>query len=333
MPAPIASPESLAESGVLIGHAAGLAASAFWVATSIFFAEAGRRIGSTAVNSFRLVVAVALHAATYAAVSAMNGRLDLWPDVTTAQLLWLAGSGLVGLTICDQCLFTAFVDIGPRRSLLCMTTSPLVALALGTVFLDEAITLADALGMALTLGGVAWVILERDPTLADKQQHPHFRRGVVLALIGAATQAAGLFMSKKGIGHGLVPADQHVGVQAATYIRMVFGALGMVPWIAFYAARRGSAAHASSKARRVGKPGAGYALTAAGAVVGPYFGVWASLIAGDRLPVGIAQTLLSLSPVMILPFAVFVQKEHVSARGVAGACLAVAGTAVLALLD
>lgn len=312
---------------VYLGHTVGIATSVLWVATSLFFTSGGRRIGSTAVNTFRMVVAVALHAATYALITGGG----IWPEATTEQTLWLLASGLIGLTICDQCLFTAFVDIGPRRALLCMTTSPLFALAFGAVFLGERVGPIGLGGIGLTLAGVVWVILERDPTRADKEKHPHFMRGIVLAFIGAMTQAAGSLASKKGIGHGILPPEEHLDPQAATYIRLVFGLLGMAPILIYYWGQRNSQSHARAKARRIGRTWVGYSLTACGAVVGPFLGVWGSLVAFDLLDLGIAQTLLSLSPVLILPFVVFVQKEHVSPRAAVGAVLAVAGSAMLFL--
>lgn len=305
----------------------GVATSGLWVATSLFFTAGGKRIGSTAVNAFRMIVAVALHMGTFALITGGS----FWPDASVAQIVWLAVSGLVGLTICDQCLFTAFVDIGPRKALLCMTTSPLFALGFGIGFLDERIGWIGLTGIATTLAGVVWVILERDPSRADKTAHPHATRGVVLAFIGAATQAAGSLASKKGIGHGIVDPENHLDPQAATYVRLVFGLLGMAPIMLVYWFGLRSTKHAAAKARRIGSKPAGYAFTAAGAVVGPFLGVWGSLIAFNVLDLGIAQTLLSLSPVLILPFAAFVQKEHVSVRAAVGACIAVVGSAMLFL--
>lgn len=310
-----------------LGHVVGVATSGLWVATSLFFTAGGKRIGSTPVNAFRMVVAIVLHLIMLAA---MTGG-SIWPEVTQQQLLWLAISGLVGLTICDQCLFTAFIDIGPRKALLCMTTSPLFALGFGAAFLGERVGWLGLLGIAITLGGVAWVILERDASRADRDEHPHAVRGVILAFIGAATQAAGSLASKKGIGHGIVDPEQHLDPQAATYIRLIFGLLGMLPILLVYWASLKTEKHRRAKARRIGSKKAGYAFTAAGAVVGPFLGVWGSLVAFDLLDIGIAQTLVSLSPVMILPFAVFVQKEHVSPRAILGALLAVVGSALLFL--
>jgi len=47
--------------------------------------------------------------------------------------------------------------------------------------------------------------------------------------------------------------------------------------------------------------------------------------------VGVATTLMALTPVLILPFAVLVEGERLTARSIAGAAVAVAGSAILAL--
>lgn len=322
MSAPI-EPNSL---DAFIGPAAGVATSFLWVLTSICFTSAGKRIGSTAVNTLRLIVAVAIHAITFRLVDGA-----WWPEATGAQIAYLAASGIVGLTICDQALFTAFVDIGPRRALLVMTTTPIFAVAFGWVFVGEAISWRALLGIAVTVAGVAWVVSERSHTKTDDQPHPHVKRGYILAVIAAATQAGGLLLSKLGMGHGVVAEEQLLDPQPATYVRMIFGLLGMLPIVLVYAAGRNRPHHHAARARRIGSRPVGYTLTVMGAVVGPYLGVWMSLVAADRSPLGVAMTLCSLAPVMILPFAVLVYRERVSPRAAIGAMIAVAGSVFLFL--
>jgi len=46
------------------------------------------------------------------------------PIAVTKQVVLLGVSGLLGLTIGDQALITALLDIGPRLSTLIMTTAP-----------------------------------------------------------------------------------------------------------------------------------------------------------------------------------------------------------------
>lgn len=309
----------------VVGPAAGVLTSTLWVFTSLFFTAAGRRIGSTRVNAARLFMAVGLHGVTHLV---MFG--SLWPETTGEQTLYLAMSGLVGLTICDQLLFTAFLDVGPRLALLVMTTAPLFALLLGAAFLGETVGWSAAAGIALTLAGVVWVVLERPETARDRQTHPHFGRGIALAVLAAGCQAGGLLLSKKGIGYGLLPPDERLPAQSATFVRMVFGAAGVIPIVAAFVWRRNGAVRRGQSPEPARGAGKGYMLTLCGAMVGPYLGVWASLVAVDRTPLlGVAQTLLCLPPVLILPVSVFWLRERISPRAAIGACIAVVGAGLL----
>lgn len=310
---------------VFLGHAAGLATSVLWTGTSLFFTAAGRRLGPTVVNAIRILMAILLLGLTHRAMS------ESWfPEALPRQVLFLALSGILGLALGDQALFTAFVDIGPRLSMLIMTTAPLFAALFGWLRLGEELRPVAWLGIGLVVSGVAWVVLER-PVHNPGGTGSRRVRGIVLAFFAAACQAAGLLLSKEGMGHGWLPKDEHLYPQTATLLRMLFAGIGVLPIIGLRLWRD----------RRTGLPGgrpsqrrswrSGLLLTAGGAVLGPYLGVWMSLVAADNAPVGIAQTLCSLPPVLILPVARLAYHEHISPRAIAGAFLAVSGVALLFL--
>jgi drug/metabolite transporter (DMT)-like permease len=306
-----------------IGPAAGVATSLLWTATSLFFTAAGKRIGPTAVNAARIVLAIALHAVTFRLVG------GAWfPNAAQGQVLYLAASGIIGLSIGDQALFTAFVEIGPRLSMLIMTTAPLFAALFGWLVLDETLGLLACFGILLTIGGVAWVVMERPPATAAGPA-PHRLRGVFFAFVGAACQAGGLLLSKQGMGHGWLPEDQHISPQAATYVRLIFAGIGVLPIVVVHAQRERRRRLVGVLPVRIGRRHTGLMLAACGAVVGPFLGVWMSLVASDRAPLAVAQTLCSLSPIFLLPFAATLHKEHIGPRAILGAVIAVAGSALL----
>lgn len=306
-----------------VGPAAGVATSVLWTATSLLFTAAGKRIGPTIVNAIRIALAIVLLVATHRCLAGS------WvPHATAGQVVFLALSGVVGLSLGDQALFTAFIHIGPRLAMLIMATSPIFAVLFGWMALGETLQAAAWLGIVLTIGGVGWVVLERpsDDTFAHAS---HRGRGILLAFVAAACQAGGLLLSKQGMGHGWLPEDRHLSPQAATLIRMLFAGLGMLPILALHWRRQRKRLAAGVARVRTESRRTGLILTACGAVVGPYLGVWMSLVASDRAPLGIAQTLCSLSPVFLLPFAVFVHRERISPRAVIGALIAVGGSALL----
>lgn len=71
------------------------------------------------------------------------------------------------------------------------------------------------------------------------------------------------------------------------------------------------------------------AYTAVGSFLGPFIGVSLSLLVLHYLATGIAATFLSLVPVFIIPFSIFIHKEHVSIRSFSGAIIAVFGIYLL----
>jgi len=323
------------------GQLAALATAACWVATAISFEAAGRRIGSLTVNLVRLVWALGM----LALVGWLHRGLPLPTDAGRHAWLWLAVSGLVGFTFGDLCLFRAFVVLGSRLSTLMMALAPPLAALIGWLLLGEVLGPRDLLGMALTLGGVAWAVLERPakradlaadlgvdgmaaapPAVADggdaaTPERPgalaRLRRfqGVALGLGGALGQGGGLVLSKYGMG----AYDPF----AATQIRVLAGLAG---YLALFSAlgwwRRMPAAVADRRAM---------GFTFVGAFFGPFLGVSLSLVSVQLIPTGVAASLMATTPVLIIPVVVLMGREKVGLGGVAGALLAVAGVALLFL--
>ena len=71
--------------------------------------------------------------------------------------------------------------------------------------------------------------------------------------------------------------------------------------------------------------------TAAASFVGPYMGITLSMVAVTLTETGVAQTLLSLMPVMIIPVIWILYGQRTSWRGVLGAVVAVLGVAIIFL--
>lgn len=307
-----------------IGPAAGVATSVLWTLTTVWFTAASRRVGPTLVNTSRILLALVLHAITHWLI--MRSWL---PDLLPGQIVFLALSGVIGLAIGDQALFTAFVRIGPRLSTLIMTTAPLFAALFGWVALGERLGGVALFGIALTVGGVIWVVLERPVGAATVYPASLRMSGILLAILAAACQAGGLLLSKQGIGHGWLPEAEHVRPQTATLVRMFFALLGVLPIYVAQRYRERKRREAGIVPPYSGSATVGMMLVACGCVAGPYLGVWMSLVAADRTFVGVAQTLCSFPPIFILPFTVFLYKERISVRAVLGAVIAVAGGALL----
>jgi drug/metabolite transporter (DMT)-like permease len=298
-----------------LGELAALGTAFCWTITALSFEAAGRRVGSLAVNLLRLVIGfcgIAIWNAVARGQPLPAGfPLDAW--------LWLAASGVIGFALGDLFLFRAFVMIGSRISMLVMASVPPLTALIGWTVLAEGLTPLHLLGMGLTVGGICVVVLERPARSRNESpETPEARprrpiAGILLAFGGALGQAVGLVLGKIGL------ADRDPF--AATQIRILAGTFGFV--VLFTALDRW---------QRVGaalRNGPAMRLITLGATFGPFLGVSLSLLAVQHTETGIASTIMSIVPVLIIPPAVLLFRERVTAREVLGAVVAVAGVAVM----
>ncbi len=289
-----------------LGETAALLTSLCWSLNSVCFTLAGRRVGSAAVNLLRLLMAwgvlVLVHQLVYGQVFPFQAG--------ATRLGWLGMSGLIGFALGDAVLFEAFVLIGARLAMLLMTLSPIFSALLAWAFLGQSLSLPKVLAMAVTLGGIAWVVWGD----GDHQAHPHLWRGVLLGIGGALGQSVGLVFSKFGLAGSFPPIS-------ANLIRVTAGVIGLVAWFALTGRLRRSL-NATRDARAT-------AFIGLGAVSGPVLGVVLSLVAITLAPMGVAATLMSLSPVILLPVSHLVFKEKVGGHAILGTLLALAGAAAL----
>jgi drug/metabolite transporter (DMT)-like permease len=300
----------------LIGEAAALATSTLWTFNTLFFTTASKKIGPLSVNAYRVVLAVGFLVAAH---TVLLGTVV--PNAGNEHWFWLGLSGIIGLGIGDFGLFSAFVTLGPRRTVLVMALSPIFASFGAYVLSGETISPLAIAGMSVTLAGIIVVILEREQQSGEQAIPNGLKlRGIILALVGAVGQGVGLALSKKGIN---LDPNAAINPLSATLMRMTFGALFV--WISLAAVGR------LPELRRAVSDRSGMKHTVAGAFLGPFLGVTLSMVAVTFTQAGIAQTLMSLMPVMIIPVVWAVNKQKTSWRGIIGAMIAVVGVTIIFL--
>ncbi len=306
------------------GEISALTTALCWSLTSILFSEAGRRIGSFQVNAIRLLLAVAIYSVV---LLVTRGRV-LPADLQADQVIILALSGLISLVIGDSCGFKAMIMIGPRLSSLVWGTAPIWTVMIAWAFLGERLALVHLAGIAITVGGVSWVLTERRLRNLNHfdlaGNHPDsgtLMRGVLLATLAALGQAVGLVLAK----HAMLSGTSTLDPMIASFLRMLPAAL--LIWILVaIRGRLGSTLRHLTRARIA-------SYMAGGAILGPFFGHWTSLIAVTYIPAGIAATLNNTVPIWIIPIVILYYHEKVSLRSILGAILAVMGVAILFLAD
>jgi drug/metabolite transporter (DMT)-like permease len=300
------------------GQLAALGAAGLWAFTALSIEQAARRIGSLTVNLIRLVLAFGF----LCLASWISRGVPLPVDASRHAWIWLAVSGLAGFVFGDLCLYRAYLVIGPRLSTLMMSLVPLLTTIIGWIVLGEVLTRRDMLGMSLTVGGIAWAVLDRGRSAASAAQ-PDVQdiqtgvplRGLALGFGGALGQASGLILSKIGIGS--------YDAFAATQIRVLAGIAGYS--LLFFVLRWWPNVRAGLRDRRA------LGFAALGAFFGPFIAVSLSLVAIRSTLSGVAASIMALTPVLIIPLVVLLRRERVGAGGVLGALVAVTGVCLLFL--
>jgi drug/metabolite transporter (DMT)-like permease len=304
----------------LIGETAALCTAALWTTCSILFAAAGRRIGALSVNAYRIAMAVVLLGAAHLIIHG-----SVLPAADSAQWFYLGLSGVAGLALGDFGYFGALVFLGPRRGVLLMAMSPIFASVSAYFILGEVLAPWDVIGIAVTLGGVTWVVIEKEVHSSEIPPDPrHTLYGILAGLGGAVGQGLGLVISKYGMLVAGGDASQPLNPLSATMLRMVVAAAFV--WLAVTVSGRLPLVLGARKNT------AAITRTFAGAVTGPFAGVWLSMVAVTYAVAGVAATLMSLMPVIVIPILWILYRQRTSSRGIVGAAIAVAGVAILFLI-
>lgn len=291
-----------------LGEMAALSAALCWTITAVAFESAGKKVGSISVNLIRLVLAFIL-------ISIFNlfSRGMLLPlDASNSAWLWLTISGIIGFVIGDLFLFQAYVEVGARISMLIMSTVPPITAITGFILMGEKITPLGLAGMLITIGGIAIVVLTKNPD-NKKVRLSHPIKGLIFAFIGALGQAFGLVFSKFGMGS--------YDPFAATQIRIIAAIIGFS--IVITILKKWGELFVAFKNRRAMK------FISIGSFFGPFIGVSLSLLAVQHASTGIVSTITSITPILLIPVSIIAFKEKIFPKEIFGAIITLLGISLL----
>lgn len=295
----------------LIGETAALFTALCWSISAVSFTISGKQIGSQSVNRIRVLVAIVLLVVInwiiYGQPIPFSAGLERW--------FWLLLSGFVGLVVGDAFLFKTYQLIGARMGLLLLSLAPVFSALIAWLFLGEALTMMQFIGILLTLLGISWVVFARQKGMDESEKPAHKKLGVLYGILAAIGQTAGLILSRQGMTGDFPPF-------AGTLIRMI--AAVVVLWgmaiIQKNAVPTLEAARQHPTATR---------WIIYGSVFGPVIGVTLSLLAIQYTRLGVASTLMALPPVLMLPISYFAFKERLGWQAIAGTLISIIGVSVL----
>ena len=234
-----------------------------------------------------------------------------YQPVDMRSFVFLALSGIIGITIGDTFFFLALMQLGPRRASLMGALNPVAIAVAAAVSLGERPTPGAWLGIAATACGVGWVLWERAPVASGGAENRS--RGISYGLLSVLCTAGAVLLAKVGVAS--VPTVH------ATWLRLMAGSAGL----AFWGASRSELGEWVAPFRR----GELLAKVAAVVVVVVAGGFWLSLVALKHIDASIAGPLNATGPLFILPMSILLMKEKLSRRAVLGTVIAVGGVALI----
>jgi drug/metabolite transporter (DMT)-like permease len=287
------------------GETAALVAALAWAIASVIWARAGRQVPPVELNLWKGLVGVVLLLVTLAVGKGLIVHVD------PRAVVLLGVSGAVGISVGDTAYFHAINSLGARRGLLMMMLAPPLAGLTAWVLLGERLRAAAWVGIALTVVGVAWVITERYQ--GSDGAPSRVWRGAAMGLLASVAQVVGAVLSRAAF------AQTTVTPLMSALLRMSAASLVLLVWILFAGSKKTRVLHRSRDV---------WVLVTVAAFIGTFIGISLQQVAFKYTDTGVAQTLLSTSPLFVLPIALWMG-ERVSLRAVVGVIIALVGIAML----
>lgn len=285
----------------LLGIVAALTSAASWAVGSVLFKRLGESLSSAAMTLLKELVSLLLLGAALAVVG--------FEHVDGRTMLLLAFSGLLGIALGDTLFFQALQDLGPQVLVLLLTLSQVLTVVLAVAFLGDRPSPLVWGGIALVIGGVGLVLHAK----VTGGKNASGLRGIAFGLGSVACMASATIVAKLGL--------EEISALQGTFIRMAAGGAGVLLF-----------GMASRRLRHwvvpLRDPRLAGTFVASVAIV-TFGGFWLSLVAMKNLDVSVANTLVSVEPVFVLPLAALFLGEKITFRTLFGTLAAVGGVALI----
>lgn len=283
-----------------------------------------RALGGTTANFYRLCLAT-----TFLAVWA-HGFGQGWGG---GALGWFFISGMIGFGLGDLALYQALPRVGPRLTILLVQclAAPFAALA-EWVWMGTRLSPGQLLAGAVILAGVAVAVAPGE--------HLHIPRrtlilGLALGVVAAIGQGLGAAVSRKAYTVVELTGGSVDGLTAA-YQRILGGlvfaapsSLALMTRDRWRARERGADQTETRSGGISGRALWGWVVV--NSLAGPTVGVGCYQWALATQPSGVVLPIVATTPIVVIPFAYFLEGDRPTLRSVLGGVIAVAGAIGLTL--
>jgi drug/metabolite transporter (DMT)-like permease len=293
----------------LVGASSAILGAILWAGSALIFENLSKKVPSARLNFYKGLIALVLLAGT----SVILG--ERIPNINWIEISTLAISGVIGIALGDTAFFQAVKKVGARRSLTLFTLSPPMTALIALIFLGERLSLITWIGIMVTVGGVMWVVTEESGQEKIQIKKEDLLPGILFGALAALGQAIGVVMTRS------VLTQTNLTTLQSTIVRLAPAMVALI--IVIRILERGS-----EKSIKPGFDKKMFGMVLLSSIIGAYICLWLQQITIENLPAGIAQTMLSTSPIFILPMAAF-RGEKNSIRAIIGAVLAIVGITLI----
>lgn len=308
---------------------ASIFSSLCWAHNSIVYTLAGERVGSKTVANIRLWFAIPF---SIIVNFIFIRKFIPLPQINFNFYLFSFISGFLGFFLADVFIFEAFVKLGPKNTLIILTTTPVFNIIFGFVFFNDIFTLKQIFGSILVILGIVGVIYydsgndykttENSNTKYKEENNNKIKNisnnkyiyGIILAILGSLLQAFGSVFAKLSFSKSINPVETN-------FYRLIGGFLG----INLYSLIKKELKNDFIKMRDFKS----LFYIAFGALVGPVLGVSAALYSIKKISIGLTSVLTNLSPAFVVPMEYFFLKRKVRKIVLPFILISILGTVVI----
>ncbi|MDD3178969.1 MAG: EamA family transporter [Opitutaceae bacterium] len=239
-------------------------------------------------------------------------------------------SGVLGMGLSDLAFFAALPRLGSRLTTMmnqCLAVP--IAIMVEWLWLDTRLTPAQLACSAVILSGIVLALM---PTRANPPRVKVRSWGVVFGVLAAAGQALGAVVSRRGFAVAAA-AGEHLDGLTAAFQRIVGGLVLTGTWFAlqwWVESRRADPTRTA--AARAHQP-RDYLWVLGNAFAGPILGMSSYQWALATAPSGIVLPITATTPLVIIPFARWIEGEKSPFRSLVGGAIAVGGAVALTLVS
>jgi len=290
----------------MIGAVYALTAALSWAVSSTFLKFLTPRIDTLSLNTLRVCIA----SISLLALIALSGRGTEFVNTPLMSLVYLAISGVIAVAIGDTIYIKSLSYLNVSQAFpIAQCSNPILTMVLAVSLLGESFTWITGLGAFFVLLGIYLVTSTRITPGTNSAPRRISGKGIMLALIaGAAWSIAAVTLKL-----GAIDMDPLV----AAAIRMSSATIVLLP-LTLSQRKRGTL-----QLRRYGYRS--LALTLTSGIIDYSVGMVLFIIAIQLIGAGKTVVLAATSPLLLLPFSVFILKEKLTRLNLIGIITGIVG--------